>query len=54
MVVNTDKTKMLCISDALSFVPGAYIRASDGEKIMSGGRRDQMKLLGYYLSLIHI
>ena len=57
MVVNTSKTKMLCVSDALSFIPGAYILSENGEKISSGGRRDSMKLLGYHLSnlsLIHI
>ena len=51
MKVNTGKTKMLCISDALSFVPGSYIRPSEGsDKISSGGREDSMKLLGFRVS----
>ena len=50
MVVNTSKTKMLCVSDAISFLPGSFIRTTDGEKIASGGRRDQMKLLGFQVS----
>ena len=49
MKVNTDKTKMLCVSDALSFLPGSYIDAA-GTRIASGGREDSMKLLGFHMS----
>ena len=49
MKVNTGKTKMLCVSDALSFLPGSYISA-EGEKITSWGRNNMVKLLGFHLS----
>ena len=32
MKVNTSKTKMLCISDAMSHIPGTYIESSLGGK----------------------
>ena len=49
MKVNTGKTKMLCVSDALSFIPGSYIDTREG-RISSGGRNDIMKLLGFHVS----
>lgn len=42
MVVNADKTAVICVSDALNYLPIAYIEA-DGEIIESG---TSMKLLG--------
>ena len=50
MKVNTAKTNMLCVSDALTFVPGSYISTSEDIKIASGGREDKMKLLGFHIS----
>ena len=51
MKVNAAKTKMLCVSDALSFLPGSYIEiGGDVPRITSGGREDTMKLLGFTLS----
>ena len=50
MRVNTGKTKMLCISDAMSYVPGSFINTSNGKRIAGGGREDSMKLLGFRVS----
>ena len=42
---------MLCISDALTFIPGSYISPSeDGPRVASGVREDWMKLLGFRVS----
>ena len=49
MKVNTVKTKMLCISDAMSFLPASYIN-TEGRRVASGGREDSMKLLGLHVS----
>ena len=47
MVVNNSKTVLLCISDALNYVPKAYIVGNDGERIDCV---DKMKLLGFTFS----
>ena len=47
MVVNTSKTKLITISDALNYRPRAHIFDSDGSKIESG---DSMNILGFHLS----
>ena len=47
MVVNTKKTKLLTISDALHYRPKAHIFDTDGTKISSG---DSMNILGFHLS----
>ena len=47
MVVNTSKTKLITISDALNYRPRAHIFDSDGTKIESG---DTMNILGFHLS----
>lgn len=48
--VNTSKTKLLCISDALSYEASSYIELVDGSTVKSGERGDSMKLLGFHLS----
>lgn len=45
MKVNTSKTKILCISDAMNYTPRTLIFDSDGVKICNG---HEMKLLGFY------
>ena len=50
MKVSTAKTKMLCVSDAFSFILRSYILTSDRTKIASGGREDRKKLLGFQMS----
>ena len=45
MKVNTAKTGMLCISDAISFKAAAHIRTMDGQVVESG---EDMKVLGFY------
>ena len=47
MVVNADKTKLICISDALNYTPLVYILDGDGNRIDSG---EELKLLGFYFS----
>ena len=47
MVVNSSKTKLLTISDALHYRPKAFIFDTDGTKIESG---TSMNLLGFHLS----
>ena len=47
MVVNNDKTKLICISDALSYTPSVFILDGDGNRIDSG---DELKLLGFHFS----
>ena len=44
MKVNTDKTTLLCVSDALSFTAEAYIYSQNGTKLVSGSG---LKLLGF-------
>ena len=44
MVVNTDKTKSLVVSDALSIDPEAYIEDAGGNEITMG---DSLKILGF-------
>ena len=47
MVVNTSKTKLITVSDALNYRPRAHIFDSDGSKIESG---ETMNILGFHLS----
>ena len=47
MVVNSRKTSMICISDALSYKAEAYILDADGERI---GCQERIKALGMYFS----
>ena len=47
MKVNTNKTAMTCVSDALSYVADAYILDRDGNRI---GCQDSMKVLGMRFS----
>ena len=47
MVVNSNKTKLLTISDALNHRPSAYIMDENDNKIESG---TTMNILGFYLS----
>ena len=44
MKANTNKTKLLCVSDALSFKADAFFYTMDGQKLVSG---DELKLLGF-------
>ena len=46
MVVNENKTQILCVSDALSYTPVAFITDSRGQEIES---QEQMKILGFQL-----
>ena len=45
MVVNSSKTKILCISDALTYRAAAHILDNDGGRIES---TDKMKILGFH------
>ena len=47
MVVNTQKTAMLCISDALPFEADSYITDADQNRI---GCQEKMKALGMTFS----
>ena len=47
MVVNTDKTKLLCISDALNYTPLVYFFDAAGNRIESG---KELKVLGFTFS----
>ena len=47
MVVNADKTNILCISDALNYTPKTFIVDADGNEIHS---RPAMKILGFNFS----
>ena len=47
MLVNSQKTQMLVVSDALNYTPEAFIVDRDGEKIVSG---ESMKVLGFNFS----
>ena len=44
MQINHQKTKMLCISAARSYIPKSYIISTDGTKISSS---DTLKILGF-------
>ena len=46
MVVNKNKTKILCISDAQTYKAASHLFDSDGNKMESGG---SMKVLGFHL-----
>ena len=46
MVVNNSKTKILCISDALSYQAAAFIRDRDRTRLTSG---QCLKVLGFHL-----
>ena len=45
MVVNTGKTKLLCISDAMNYVTQGSFKESEGVEMVSGGT---MKVLGFH------
>ena len=45
MVVNSKKTKVLCMSDAMSYVARSFFLDADGERIESG---NSMKILGFH------
>ena len=47
MVVNSLKTNLLCVSDALNYTPQTFILDSDNNRIDS---TDSMKVLGFYFS----
>ena len=47
MVVNADKTKLLCISDYINHTPLTFILDSDGTRIECC---EELKLLGFHLS----
>ena len=47
MVVNTQKTQMLCISDSLNYLPNSFIHDRSGVKIVNN---DSMKVLGFMFS----
>ena len=47
MKVNTDKTNVICISDAQSYTPSAYVLDSDGVRIDSG---NSLKIVGFHFS----
>ena len=47
MIVNENKTQVLCISDALSYTPETFILDSNGQKISS---QKSLKLLGFNFS----
>ena len=47
MKVNTAKTQIVCMPDALSYKVGTFIEDADGFQI---GTKDTMKILGYTLS----
>ena len=44
MKVNTDKTNLLCVSDALSYRANAHIFSIEGQKLSTGS---ELKLLGF-------
>ena len=45
MVVNNGKTKLLCISDAQTYKPEAFILDRDGERLEAG---EDLKVLGFH------
>ena len=47
MVVNADKTNLLCISDALTYKPVTYIHDNDGNTVNCG---ESLKVLGFTFS----
>ena len=47
MVVNSGKTNMLCISDALSFRAEGHIYGADGARVGSDGT-ERIKILGFH------
>ena len=46
MVVNRDKTKILCISDAQTYKAEAYLTDSEGNDLRSG---ETLKVLGFHM-----
>ena len=48
MKINVDKTNMIAISAAISFVPECYIEAGEDEVVRSG--QDNIKILGFTFS----
>ena len=49
MKVNTNKTGMLCISDALTFRADAYLEDEDGQEVTSEGT-ESIKILGFHFN----
>ena len=47
MVVNKGKTKILCISDVMSYRATTYLQDADGNRLESGKTR--LKILGFYM-----
>ena len=47
MLVNTSKTNLICISDALNYTPQVYIEGPGGELIQGG---QTLKVLGFHFS----
>ena len=47
MKVNSDKTKMLCVSDSRTYRAAAFIETTDGEKVHSS---EELKILGMHFS----
>ena len=47
MRVNNKKTKILCVSDALNYLPQAHMIDADGNRLESS---DKMKILGFHMS----
>ena len=45
MKVNSDKTRLLCVSNSLSTASSAFILDSDGNRLGSG---DSLKMLGFH------
>ena len=50
MLLNDNKTQILCISTAINYEVRSFIRLQDGPRISS----DTLKVVGFTLSLIHI
>ena len=50
MAVNGSKTKILLVSDALSYVPRAHFYDSSGERLQNLASEDEMKCLGFHVS----
>ena len=46
MVVNNSKTRILCVSDAMSYRAAAFIEDRDGIRLSSGG---SLKVLGFHM-----
>ena len=49
MKVNSSKTKLLCISDAMSYLPEVQIKDVD-DSLITSSPDDSMKMLGFHFS----